>query len=80
MLIISYNLFQGNIETKSEAAYVTSRNVALRNELDMYAYVLNCKSYPGVTTRHKDIDVCIIRYVEYQIYHIHLVILKSNRS
>lgn len=52
---------KGNIETKSEAAYVTSRNVALRNELDMYAYVLNCKSYPGVTTRHKDIDVCIIR-------------------
>lgn len=53
--------FQGNIETKSEAAYVTSRNVALRNELDMYAYVLNCKSYPGVQTRHKDIDVVIIR-------------------
>lgn len=58
-IFISY--FQGNIETKSEAAYVTSRNVALRNELDMYAYVLNCKSYPGVQTRHKDIDVVIIR-------------------
>ncbi|XP_028031684.1 isocitrate dehydrogenase [NAD] subunit gamma, mitochondrial [Bombyx mandarina] len=52
---------KGNIETKSEAAYVTSRNVALRNELDMYAYILNCKSYPGVATRHKDIDVVIIR-------------------
>ncbi|CAG4949475.1 unnamed protein product [Parnassius apollo] len=52
---------KGNIETKSEAAYVTSRNVALRNELDMYAYVLNCKSYPGVSTRHKDIDIVIIR-------------------
>ncbi|XP_034828025.2 isocitrate dehydrogenase [NAD] subunit gamma, mitochondrial-like [Maniola hyperantus] len=52
---------KGNIETKSEAAYVTSRNVALRNELDMYAYVLNCKSFPGIPTRHKDIDVVIIR-------------------
>ncbi|XP_063392303.1 isocitrate dehydrogenase [NAD] subunit gamma, mitochondrial-like [Cydia fagiglandana] len=52
---------KGNIETKSEAAYVTSRNVALRNELDMYAYVMHCKSYPGLTTRHKDIDVAIIR-------------------
>ncbi|CAH0601996.1 unnamed protein product [Chrysodeixis includens] len=52
---------KGNIETKSEAAYVTSRNVALRNELDMYAYVLNCKSYPGVQTRHKDINIQIIR-------------------
>lgn len=52
---------KGNIETKSEAAYVTSRNVALRNELDMYAYVLNCKSYPGISTRHQDIDISIIR-------------------
>ncbi len=52
---------KGNIETKSEAAYVTSRNVALRNELDMYVYVMHCKSYPGVETRHKDIDVCIVR-------------------
>ncbi|CAB3233754.1 unnamed protein product [Arctia plantaginis] len=52
---------KGNIETKSEAAYVTSRNVALRNELDMYAYVMNCKSFPGVTTRHKDINISIIR-------------------
>ncbi|XP_037977462.2 isocitrate dehydrogenase [NAD] subunit gamma, mitochondrial isoform X2 [Plutella xylostella] len=52
---------KGNIETKSEASYVTSRNVALRNELDMYAYVINCKSYPGVSTRHKDIDLVIVR-------------------
>ncbi|KAJ2943387.1 hypothetical protein O0L34_g12197 [Tuta absoluta] len=52
---------KGNIETKSEASYVTSRNVALRNELDMYAYVMNCKSFPGVQTRHKDIDIVIVR-------------------
>ncbi|KAJ8707673.1 hypothetical protein PYW07_011350 [Mythimna separata] len=52
---------KGNIETKSEAAYVTSRNVALRNELDMYAYVMHCKSFPGVDTRHRDIDIHIVR-------------------
>ncbi|XP_035456244.1 isocitrate dehydrogenase [NAD] subunit gamma, mitochondrial [Spodoptera frugiperda] len=52
---------KGNIETKSEAAYVTSRNIALRNSLDLYAYVLHCKSFPGITTRHKDIDIHIIR-------------------
>lgn len=52
---------KGNVETKSEAAYVTSRNVALRNELDMFAYVMNCKSYPGIQTRHKDIDIVVVR-------------------
>jgi len=40
---------------------VLSRNVALRNELDLFVNVLHCKSYPGVTARHKDIDVIIVR-------------------
>lgn len=52
---------KGNIETKSEQTGVTSRNVALRNELDLYVNVLNCRSYPGVPGRHKDIDMTIIR-------------------
>lgn len=38
-----------------------SRNVALRNELDLYVNVLNCKSYSGVEARQKDIDIVIIR-------------------
>lgn len=38
-----------------------SRNVALRNELDLYVNVLNCKSYSGVQARQKDIDIVIIR-------------------
>jgi isocitrate dehydrogenase (NAD+) len=38
-----------------------SRNVALRNELDLYINVLHCKSYPGVTARQKDIDIIIVR-------------------
>lgn len=38
-----------------------SRNVALRNELDLFINILNCKSYPGVFARQKDIDIIIIR-------------------
>lgn len=52
---------KGNIETKSEDTNVISRNVALRNELDLYVNVLNCKSFPGVPSRQKDIDIVIIR-------------------
>ncbi|XP_974070.3 isocitrate dehydrogenase [NAD] subunit gamma, mitochondrial isoform X2 [Tribolium castaneum] len=52
---------KGNIETKSESASVVSRNVAIRNELDLYVNILHCKSYPGVPARQKDIDIVIIR-------------------
>lgn len=52
---------KGNIETKSESAEVKSRNVAIRNELDLYVNVLHCKSYPGVRARQSNIDILIIR-------------------
>jgi len=52
---------KGNIETKSESAGVTSRNVALRNELDLFVNVLHCKSFKGVPAKQKDIDIVIIR-------------------
>ncbi|XP_073990881.1 isocitrate dehydrogenase [NAD] subunit gamma, mitochondrial-like isoform X1 [Rhodnius prolixus] len=52
---------KGNIETGSMEAGVLSRNVALRNELDLYVSVLDCKSFPGVTSRHNNIDISIIR-------------------
>uniref|UniRef100_A0A023F9I4 Putative isocitrate dehydrogenase alpha subunit n=2 Tax=Triatoma infestans TaxID=30076 RepID=A0A023F9I4_TRIIF len=52
---------KGNIETGSMEAGVVSRNVALRNELDLYVSVLDCKSYPGVASRHSNIDIAIIR-------------------
>ncbi|XP_056646516.1 isocitrate dehydrogenase [NAD] subunit gamma, mitochondrial isoform X1 [Diorhabda carinulata] len=52
---------KGNIETKSESAGVLSRNVAIRNELDLYVNILHVKSYPGVPARQKDIDIVIIR-------------------
>jgi isocitrate/isopropylmalate dehydrogenase len=51
----------GNIETGSLNREVISRNVALRNELDLFINVLHCKSYPGVTARQKDIDIIILR-------------------
>ncbi|XP_059621475.1 isocitrate dehydrogenase [NAD] subunit gamma, mitochondrial isoform X3 [Phlebotomus argentipes] len=53
---------KGNIETKSEDASVISRNVALRNELDLFVNVMNCRTYPGVHARHpKPIDIDIVR-------------------
>jgi len=38
-----------------------SVNVALRRDLDLYALVRPCKSYPGVRSRYQDIDLVIIR-------------------
>ncbi|HEX3686846.1 MAG TPA: isocitrate/isopropylmalate dehydrogenase family protein [Gaiellaceae bacterium] len=38
-----------------------SVNVALRKELDMYAQVRPCKSYPGVRSRFDDVDLIIVR-------------------
>lgn len=52
---------KGNIETGSLDTGIISRNVALRNELDLYVNVLSCKSYSGVVARQKDIDILIIR-------------------
>nr|CAH7712099.1 unnamed protein product [Callosobruchus chinensis] len=52
---------KGNIETKSKSAETLSRNVAIRNELDLYVNVLHCKSYPGIPARQSNIDLMIIR-------------------
>ncbi|KAK4872062.1 hypothetical protein RN001_016186 [Aquatica leii] len=52
---------KGNIETKSESTIVQSRNVAIRNELDLYVNVLHCHSYPHVKARQSNIDILIIR-------------------
>jgi isocitrate dehydrogenase (NAD+) len=38
-----------------------SVNVSLRKELDMYAQVRPCKSYPGVRTRFEDVDLIVVR-------------------
>ncbi|KAF5283438.1 hypothetical protein FQA39_LY04814 [Lamprigera yunnana] len=52
---------KGNIETRSESTGVQSRNVAIRNELDLFVNVLHCHSYPHVKARQSNIDVLIIR-------------------
>lgn len=38
-----------------------SVNVALRQELDLYACVRPCKSYPGVVTPYDDVDIVVVR-------------------
>jgi isocitrate dehydrogenase (NAD+) len=38
-----------------------SVNVALRYELDLYACLRPCKTYPGVRSRFSDVDVVIVR-------------------
>ncbi|XP_058797145.1 isocitrate dehydrogenase [NAD] subunit gamma, mitochondrial-like [Phymastichus coffea] len=52
---------KGNIETRSKEVGVLSRNVALRNELDLFVNTLRCISYPGVNSRQKNIDIVIVR-------------------
>jgi isocitrate dehydrogenase (NAD+) len=38
-----------------------SVNVALRKELDLYACLRPCKTYPGVPSRFKDVDIIVVR-------------------
>ena len=38
-----------------------SVNVALRRELDLYACLRPCKSYPGIKSPYRDIDLVIVR-------------------
>jgi isocitrate dehydrogenase (NAD+) len=38
-----------------------SVNVALRRELDLYACIRPCKTYPGVRSRYQNIDIVIVR-------------------
>jgi isocitrate dehydrogenase (NAD+) len=45
-----------------------SVNVALRKELDLYAQVRPCKSYPGVRSRYENVDVVIVREATEDIY------------
>uniref|UniRef100_A0A0K0DBW2 Isocitrate dehydrogenase [NAD] subunit, mitochondrial n=1 Tax=Angiostrongylus cantonensis TaxID=6313 RepID=A0A0K0DBW2_ANGCA len=52
---------KGNIESKFDDPQFKSRNVELRRELDLFANVLHCCSIPSVRSRHRDIDMIIIR-------------------
>lgn len=52
---------KGNIETREHSKFFLSRNVELRLRLKLYVNVIHCKSQPGIVTRHKDIDIVLIR-------------------
>jgi isocitrate dehydrogenase (NAD+) len=47
---------------------IRSVNVAIRKELDLYALVRPCKSYPGVRSRYDNIDLIIVRENTEDIY------------
>jgi isocitrate dehydrogenase (NAD+) len=45
-----------------------SVNVALRKELDLYACLRPCKTYPGVRSRYSDVDLVIVRENHEDLY------------
>ncbi|CAF0869906.1 unnamed protein product [Didymodactylos carnosus] len=49
---------KGNISSQNT---LRSLNVLLRTRLDLFANVIRCKTSPVVQTRHKDIDILVIR-------------------
>ena len=52
---------KGILHTPVERAGHQSFNVAMRQELDIYASVVLIKNIPGYETRHKNVDLAIIR-------------------
>lgn len=40
---------------------VSSLNMQLRKELDLYASLVNCFNLPGLPTRHENVDIVVIR-------------------
>jgi isocitrate dehydrogenase (NAD+) len=51
---------KGPIETPP-AGGVRNANVALRQELDLYANVRPCRRYPGVPSVYEDVDLVVVR-------------------
>jgi isocitrate dehydrogenase (NAD+) len=52
---------KGILYTPVERSGHQSFNVALRQDLDIYASVVLIKNMPGYLTRHSNVDMCIIR-------------------
>ncbi|KAL4801217.1 hypothetical protein BDV18DRAFT_149807 [Aspergillus unguis] len=52
---------KGILHTPVERSGHQSFNVALRQELDIFASVVLIKNIPGYQTRHDNVDLCIIR-------------------
>ncbi|KAF5397156.1 NAD-dependent isocitrate dehydrogenase [Paragonimus heterotremus] len=49
---------KGNFATEPGQS---SRNLALRTQLNLYAFVQRCRNFPGIKTRHDNVDIVIIR-------------------
>ncbi|GAA34041.2 isocitrate dehydrogenase (NAD+) [Clonorchis sinensis] len=49
---------KGNFATEPGQS---SRNLALRTQLNLYAFVQRCRNFPGIDTRHQNVDIVIIR-------------------
>lgn len=52
---------KGILHTPIERSSHQSFNVAMRQELDIYASIVLIKNIPGYKTRHENVDLCIIR-------------------
>ncbi|KFH48813.1 Isocitrate dehydrogenase [NAD] subunit-like protein [Hapsidospora chrysogenum ATCC 11550] len=52
---------KGILHTPISRSGHQSFNVAMRQELDIYASISLIKNIPGYATRHRDVDLCIIR-------------------
>merc|ERR1712226_36911 len=52
---------KANIETRINQPHIKSRNVEMRNALDLFVNVVHCKSVEGVETRHKNVDIVVVR-------------------
>ena len=52
---------KGTLLTPTGAGSHNSWNVAMRQQLDIYASMVFCKSLEGFPTRHKNVDFTIIR-------------------
>ena len=52
---------KGPLTTEVGGKGFRSVNVALRRELDLYANLRPCKTYPGVKTRYENIDLVVVR-------------------
>ncbi|KAG8934332.1 isocitrate dehydrogenase (NAD(+)) idh1, partial [Tulasnella sp. 417] len=52
---------KGILYTPIDSTGHNSWNVAMRQQLDIYASVVLCKSLPGFPTRHNNVDFAIIR-------------------
>eukprot|EP00043_Microstomoeca_roanoka_P025013 m.7289 g.7289 ORF g.7289 m.7289 type:complete len:367 (+) comp5150_c1_seq1:107-1207(+) len=52
---------KGILSTPQGRATRTSLNIQLRTQLDLFANVIICKTPKGLDTRHKDVDVVIVR-------------------